>query len=203
MSSSPTFNYVSSYSILKTLTSFISHRFACHHWQPQIELFAGCLPQCLVCVRKFLSGFHPTYHFSVKKIIIRRALGKAPQESNGHAQSQPGRTERHAHVQGEVRDARELWFSPAVQLTKHRTSFLYLVCDLSSDGTGETLGLVPSSSAPGSPSQRMLLRPCPPSAKSSTQKGNCTFPPRGPTMDNGISNKCISWMGTDATAPFP
>lgn len=92
MSGSHTFNYISSYSILKTLTSFISHCFTCHQGQSQIELFMSCLPKCLLCARKLLSGLHPTYHFSIKKIIIRHALGKTPQERNVHAPSQPGRT---------------------------------------------------------------------------------------------------------------
>jgi len=92
MSGGRTFNYISSYSVLKTLTSFISHCFACHEWQSQIDLFADCLPECLLYARKFLSGLHPTYHFSIKKIIIRHALGKPPQESRVHAVLQPGRT---------------------------------------------------------------------------------------------------------------
>ena len=43
---------------------------------------------------------------------------------------------RHARLWGEVSNARELWFSPAVQLTKHWPSFLYLRCHLSPDSTG-------------------------------------------------------------------
>lgn len=92
MSGSCTLNCISSFSIFKALTFFISHCFACHQWQAWIEPFTGCLPECHLWARTFLPGLHPTYHFSTKKIIIRHALGKPPQESNAHAKSQPGRT---------------------------------------------------------------------------------------------------------------
>lgn len=91
MSGSRTFNSVSSYSTLKSLTSFIRHCFSCHQWQARTESFPGCLPMCLLSARKFLSGLHPTYHFGMKKMIIRHALGKPPQESSVHAQPQAGR----------------------------------------------------------------------------------------------------------------
>lgn len=73
-----TFNSVSSYSILKSLTSFIHHCFSCHQWWSRTESFPGCLPMCLLHARKVLSGLHPTYHFGMKKMVSRHALGNAP-----------------------------------------------------------------------------------------------------------------------------
>lgn len=151
MSGSRTFNYISSYSILKTLTSFISHCFACHQGQSRIELFTGCLPKCLLCPRKL----HPTYHFSIKKIIIRHALGKPPQESSVHAKSQPGRTKETCWFarQGERRQG-------AMVLSSSTTDKTLDLISVSSTWfilwwhRGNT---VPFSSVPGSPSEGMLL----------------------------------------------
>lgn len=179
MSSSRTFNYISIYSILKTLTSFISHCFACHQWQSWTGLFPGCLPKCLLCAGRFLSGLHPTYHFSFKRLspdmLLANQLRKALFMQN---YSQAGQR-RHAHLQGRWDRRRELWFSPVVQLTKHWTSFLYLVCDLSSDGTGETLVLVPVpfSSVWDSPNKGCCLDFFPFSAKFSPRKAIFGSPP--------------------------
>lgn len=88
MSGSLTFNSVSSYSILNSLTSFIRHCCSCHQWRSRTESLPGCLPTCLLSARKFLSGLHPTYHLGMKKMIISHALGKPLQESRVHAQPQ-------------------------------------------------------------------------------------------------------------------
>lgn len=96
MSGSLTFNCVSSYRVLKSLTSFIHHRFSCHQRWSWTESFPGCLPTCLLSARKFFSGLHPTYPFGMKKMIIRHALGKAARASSVRAQPQRvgGRKER-------------------------------------------------------------------------------------------------------------
>lgn len=202
MSGSCTFNYISSYSILKTLTSFISHCFACHQWQSQTELFAGCLPKCLLCARKFFSGLHPIYHFSIKKIIIRHALGKPPQESNVHAKSQPGRTKETCSFarQGERCQGAMVLSSSTTDKTLDLVSVssmrVILWWHRGSSGTS-ALQLSPRLSQVR---DSFLF-----SMKFSTQKGNSRFLPSGPTASYGMPTtmkECISWLGTDATMLF-
>lgn len=124
MSGSCTLNYIPSFSIFKALTFFISHCFACHQWQAWIEPFTGCLPKCLLWARPFLPGLHPTYHFSIKKDYHQTCSWQATsgKQRSCKTHSQAGQR-RHAHSQGNVRRAGELWFFPVVQLTEHRTLY--------------------------------------------------------------------------------
>lgn len=177
MSRSHTFNYISSYSILKTLTSFISHCFACHQWRSRTELFAGCLPKSLLWARRFLSSLHPTCHLSFKRlspdILLANQLRKALFMQN---HSQAG-WRRHAHLQGRWDRPRELWFSPVVQLTKHWTSFS--VSRLWSILMAQRKHRC---RCPSAPSDTLPTRGCcldffPSSTKFSTQKGNSRFLP--------------------------
>lgn len=159
MSGSRTVNYISSYSILKTLTSFINHCFSCHQWQSRIESFTGCLPKCLFCAleNSFLVSI-PPIALASKRLSSEHALGKPPQESRVHAKSQPGRTKETCSFarQGERRRGAMVLSSSTTD--KRWTSLLYLVRDLSSHGTWETPGPVPFSSVPGSPSEGVSLR---------------------------------------------
>lgn len=192
MSGSLTFNSVSSYRILKSLTSFIRHCFSCHQWWSRTESFPGCLPMCLWSARKFLSGLHPTYPFGMKKMIISHALGKAARESSVHAQAQRAGGRRHTGLQGEGTGAQlsELHLTPAPHwfgLWWHRgnsrASALWLSPRLSQRGDE------PWASSLSAPSLERQFQ---------------VSPQRPLLQATGypLRWKSVPWLGIDATMPF-
>lgn len=136
MSGSLTFNSVSSYRIFKSLTSFIRHCCSCHQWRSRTESLPDCLPMCLLSARKFLSGFHPTYHLGMRKMIIRHALGKPPPGKQRPCTTTAGRGRRCAGSPGEGTAAMVLSGSTAGKTAPQ-------LIDWASDGTEETAGPEP------------------------------------------------------------